>query len=243
MFFQDKINNIGVGCRVLEIGPGGYPHPRSDVLLEKRFNDDAIAEAQRGYAPKHNSRQEIVYYDGGEFPFSDNEFDYVICSHVLEHIPESELDFFIYEMQRVGKRGFIEFPTIFYELLNYQDVHLWLMNYRDNTILFLDKKTFKSNYIHKIYREMFYGVDNYMSKSYMRYRELYFNAFVWENSITYKIVKEYDDLINLDDYLKYKTYFSTYKVPFEISGVFGKIMSKIRSIASRIKLFYRNSQL
>jgi len=129
---------------VLEVGPGGYPHPRSDVLLEKVFHDEKEAKAQRGYADKLKTTQKMVYYNGGKFPFKDQEFDYVICSHVLEHVPREEIPAFISELQRVAKAGFIEYPTIFYELINYQDVHLWLMNFRDDTILFLDKNSFKA---------------------------------------------------------------------------------------------------
>ena len=39
MFFPDKIKRIRKTDRVLEIGPGGSPHPRADVLLELRFDD------------------------------------------------------------------------------------------------------------------------------------------------------------------------------------------------------------
>jgi len=235
MFFQDKIRNITKYCKVLEIGPGGYPYPRSDVLLEKRFEDDNEAHAQRGYATTSKTKQKIVYYDGGEFPFHDKEFDYVICSHVLEHVPEADLDQFIREIQRVGKRGFIEYPTIFYELLNYQDVHLWLMSFRDDTILFLNKNIFKSNFIHKIVREMFYGKDKYMAESYTRYRDLFFNAFEWEKTINYRIVNAYDELIDDTDYCKYKNYFADFKYNHNGTNMFlANLKNKIKTCLSYV---------
>ena len=40
MFFQDRIKNILPTDRVLEIGPGADPHPRSNVLLEKKFGTE-----------------------------------------------------------------------------------------------------------------------------------------------------------------------------------------------------------
>jgi SAM-dependent methyltransferase len=44
-----------------------------------------------------------------DLPFKDKEFDYVICSHVLEHVPDPfKLKA---EIERVGKAGYIELPT------------------------------------------------------------------------------------------------------------------------------------
>lgn len=213
MFFPERIKGIRKGDRVLEIGPGAYPHPRSDVLLEKRFGTETEASAQRGYAPAAKTRQETVHYDGGRFPFDDRSFDYVICSHVLEHVPPGDLPLFLAELQRVAPRGFIEFPNVFYELINYQDVHLWLMNYREGRILFMDKKRFESGWIHKIYREMFYGSDRYMAAGFARFKELFFSAFEWEGTIRHTMVDGFDDLVNALDYNRYKLYFSSLDVP------------------------------
>ena len=44
-----------------------------------------------------------------KLPFKDKEFDYVILSHVLEHVPEP---FNLKkEIERIGKAGYIELPT------------------------------------------------------------------------------------------------------------------------------------
>jgi len=79
LFFPERIKNIKGSYKVLEVGPGSSPFPRSDVLLEKRF-DDKEALKQRGLQPKIEYNKPIYYYDGSKFPFQDNEFDYVICS-------------------------------------------------------------------------------------------------------------------------------------------------------------------
>ena len=211
MFFPEKIKNIKKTDRVLDVGPGAFPHPRADVLLDKKFSDNFEEKAQRGYADPPKTEKRIVYYDGGKFPFMDNEFDYVICSHVLEHIEKQDLDLFLLELQRVAKRGYIEFPTILYELINYPDVHVWFMNYRENTIYFLDKAKFSSNFVHKSFREMFYAKDKYMYKAFTKYKEVFFSGFEWENHIDYRVVNNYDELLNENDYLKIKNYFSNYQ--------------------------------
>ena len=72
MFFSERIRSIGPRDHVLEIGPGGTPHPRSDVFLEKAFEDTALAKAQRGHAPALKTGKKVVYFDGTVFPFSAN---------------------------------------------------------------------------------------------------------------------------------------------------------------------------
>jgi len=234
MFHPDKIKSIPQHFNVLEIGPGGYPHPRSNVLLEKVFDSDEMALAQRGYASAHKSSQKTVYYEGGRFPFRDKEFDYIICSHVMEHIPKDDLDLFISEMMRVGKQGFIEFPTVFYELINYQDVHLWLMNYKGGTMTLMDKSIFTSNHIHKIIREMFYGKDKYLAQVFTRYRDLFFHAFEWEGAIKYEVVKNYDQLVSEEDYLKYQKYFSEFKGTSALIDILRSQATLVKRILKRV---------
>ncbi|HOY69182.1 MAG TPA: class I SAM-dependent methyltransferase [Candidatus Ozemobacteraceae bacterium] len=115
MFFPKRIRGIRAGDRVLEIGPGGHPHPRADVLLERRFLDEKEAFHQRGHENGPPAHTALVLYDGGRFPFRDRSFDYVICSHVLEHV--HNVDAFLAEVSRVAHRGYIEFPTVFYDYL------------------------------------------------------------------------------------------------------------------------------
>ena len=64
-------------------------------------------------------------------PFKDNEFDFVITSHVIEHV--KDLHFFISEIERISRQGYIELPTrlgdnIVFE--NFKD-HIWWFKYND----------------------------------------------------------------------------------------------------------------
>lgn len=122
MQFAEKIVSINQRDKVLEIGPGGNHFERADVFLELALSDEDLA-AQRGHAEKATiDPGKIVYYDGKKFPFKDKEFDYVICSHVVEHV--TDLPSFMREMFRVAKMGYIEYPTIYYEYLYNFDVHI-----------------------------------------------------------------------------------------------------------------------
>ena len=79
-----------------------------------------------------------------KLPFKDKEFDYVILSHVLEHVPN--LLEFKNELIRIGKRGYIELPTKFYDNLVFgsdEDVlgHKWWFEFDDdrNKLLYTKK--------------------------------------------------------------------------------------------------------
>lgn len=214
MFFPERIKSINASDNVLEIGPGSTPHPRADIFLEKRFGEED-SFVQRGFLDKIHYAKPIQYYDRLPFPFKEKEFDYVICSHVIEHVPKHELRDFFSELHRISKKGYLEFPNIFYELINYQDVHVWFMNYRNDEILFLDKSVFKTNFIHKIFREMFYCKNKYLSKTFRMYKEFFFEGFEWDSVMSYRIVNTFDELVNEEDFRKFQDYFDnmaeTYK--------------------------------
>ncbi|MFZ5575197.1 MAG: class I SAM-dependent methyltransferase [Pseudomonadota bacterium] len=130
MFFPEKITSIRRQDKVLEIGPGSSPHPRSDAFLELNFDSSQDRIAQRGGVLNNADfgDKPVHYYDGGKFPFEDDQFDYVICSHVIEHVadPTSFLD----EVFRVGTgRGYLEYPLITYEYLYDFDVHLHFVKF------------------------------------------------------------------------------------------------------------------
>lgn len=136
MFYPERISLIHETDRVLEIGPGGSPFHRSDIFLERSF-DDKTALMQRGYATELNTRKKVVFYDGKRFPFDDDSFDYVVCSHVIEHV--EDVDFFCSEMFRVAKRGYLEYPTIYYEYLYNFTVHTQLLSFNKGELVYLPK--------------------------------------------------------------------------------------------------------
>lgn len=194
MMFPDKLNSIKSTDHVLEVGPGGTPHERSDVLLEKDF-DETEAKKQRGNTPSLQINKKTVYYSGGRFPFSDNEFDYVICSHVLEHIEEDEFDTFISELQRVANKGYIEFPTFYYEHLYNFDVHVTIPFYKDGTLYYMSKeKSGISKY--RLAHEFFYDT---LEKGHTSLvdcmKNYFFQGFEWRNKISIKKTEKLTDLL------------------------------------------------
>ena len=66
-------------------------------------------------------------------PFKENEYDYVFCSHVLQHL--DRLGDAMRELMRIGHRDYIEIPTRMSDILfnftfleNYHRWHHFILN-------------------------------------------------------------------------------------------------------------------
>ena len=194
MFFPDRIH-IRPGDRVLEVGPGGTPHPRADILLERRFADDEAA-AQRGHTPPLDTVRQVVLYDGGRFPFDDRAFDYVICSHVLEHV--EDVPAFAAELGRVAPRGYLEFPTVFYEYLYNFRVHRNLLHFAGGELLWMRKDRLPFSAFLPVqtffYNALCHGYDDIV----VALKEQMFAGFEWSEKIVTRETAELAGLCPVD---------------------------------------------
>ena len=68
-----------------------------------------------------------------KLPFKDNEFDFVISSHVIEHV--EDFQFFISEIERITKQGYIELPTRLGDNIVFENLkdHIWWFKYDDDS--------------------------------------------------------------------------------------------------------------
>jgi hypothetical protein len=103
-------------ARVLEVGAGDSPSPRSDVLV-----DFALDPREREGGRIKRDDRPLVLAQGESLPFHDKSFDYVIAFHVLEHSAHPER--FLYELQRVASAGYIETPSFWSECVRPFSVH------------------------------------------------------------------------------------------------------------------------
>ncbi|HVX26699.1 MAG TPA: methyltransferase domain-containing protein [Parafilimonas sp.] len=120
--------------RVLEVGGGHNPHARANVLVDK-FTDSNYHRSGDIKILKH---QQFVAADGEDLPFEDNEFDYVICCQVLEHVENPEK--FLSEQFRVAQRGYIETPSLLGEYLFPKESHKWILHEHKDVLYIVDKK-------------------------------------------------------------------------------------------------------
>ncbi|MZP29458.1 methyltransferase domain-containing protein [Heliobacterium undosum] len=95
------------GDRVLDIGSGHLPFPLATHLAEFAIDDDQYGRA--GQAFQRVDGKPVFECSVEAMPFADKSFDFVYCSHVLEHADDPAKA--CRELMRVGKRGYIESPN------------------------------------------------------------------------------------------------------------------------------------
>ena len=115
----DNLLNQNPDWKVLDIGCGYTAHKNATVICD-------IQDLSNFYNDKN-----FVKLDGNILPFKDNEFDFVIASHVIEHV--KDVDTFIKELSRVSSKGYIELPTILEDNLVFENKkdHIWHMEFDD----------------------------------------------------------------------------------------------------------------
>ncbi len=121
--------------RVLDVGGAGNPFLRADVVCDLTFG----CSAQRNGSPPA-LREGVTHVEAivENLPFADNEFDFVYCTQVLEHVADPVAA--CRELSRVARRGFIEVPSRMSEMLHGNPSHRWLIDRDNDTLVFCARR-------------------------------------------------------------------------------------------------------
>ena len=178
----DRLLENNTSWKVLDIGCGYTAHKNASVVCD-------IQDLSNIYKKK-----KFVKLTGNILPFKDKEFDFIIASHVIEHVKDVEI--FIKELQRVSSKGYIELPTKLEDNLVFENKkdHIWHMEFDDDkNQLIISKKT--------QFLEPVLTVSS--AKKFLKYfRQSLVLELFWENSIEFNIVDK-----NLDNYKKISRFF------------------------------------
>ena len=115
--------------KVLDIGCGYRAHPSASVIADVQDLSSYYKE------------RKFIKINEKKLPFKDKEFDFIIASHVIEHVEDFE--FFIKELERISAKGYIELPSRLGDNLVFENKtdHLWWFLYDDvNGKLLVSKK-------------------------------------------------------------------------------------------------------
>ena len=167
---KNFINNIlkdNPNWNILDVGCGYRANPYASVLAD-------VKDLSNFYLDK-----KFVKINDKDLPFKDKEFDFVIASHVIEHIDDFE--FFIKELERISSKGYIELPTRLGDNLVFENKtdHVWWCLYDDinNKLIFSKKNQLIEPFINvstaKILEEVF--------------KESLVLEITWNDKIDYKI--------------------------------------------------------
>lgn len=101
---------------VLEIGSGNNPQSASSIRLDKYAAISTHVHRTSSAEIHDLNSKPFILGDGGKLPFKNKSIDVIICRHVIEHV-DNPVEF-VQEIQRVGKRGYLEWPSIYTELIS-----------------------------------------------------------------------------------------------------------------------------
>ena len=187
--FINHLLEKNINWKVLDIGCGYTAHKNATVICD-------IQDLSNFYQDK-----KFIQLTDEVLPFKDKEFDFVIASHVIEHV--KDVNSFIKELVRVSKKGYIELPTILEDNLVFENKkdHLWQAEFDDVEEELLISR--KIQFIEPVLTvSTIKDFSNYFRQSLII--ELY-----WENSIEYKIIeKKYENFKKFSRLILLRKFFS-----------------------------------
>ena len=167
--------------RVLDIGGGGMPLPRADVVVERYIA--AAADRDNQQAPV-DSRW--LAGDVQALPFADHTFDVAYCAHVLEHVndPARACE----ELMRVAGRGYIETPRRLTEMLHGHPTHRWLVDVIDGVLVF-ERRLFIESPLHNVMLAHALTDEKIYQAYLVEQRHLSCVQFAWSGRFEYAVIE------------------------------------------------------
>jgi SAM-dependent methyltransferase len=169
---------------VLEVGSGGNPYYRANILLDA-YEDTR----ERHWAPLITDRPTVLGFVEN-LPFKDKAFDYVIASHVLEHSTDPKR--FLAELQRVANAGYIEVPDAFMERINPYLDHRLEITVRNGCLVIRKKKAWQVDpNLVELYEKSVKGV--IVGETIPRYPFAFHVRYYWQKKIDFVVVNPEED--------------------------------------------------
>jgi methyltransferase family protein len=107
-----RIEDLGDDNLVLDVGGWARPLARADWVMDLMPYETRGRYGSDGQGPERFRQETWIerdLCDREPFPFSDGQFDFVVCSHTLEDLRDPV--WVCAEMNRVGRAGYVEVPS------------------------------------------------------------------------------------------------------------------------------------
>jgi hypothetical protein len=152
------LERIGSGDLVLDVGGWARCFNRANYVLDlfpyetrgRCYREAMDLGPQGGHIEQFSAETWICrdLCDHTRWPFTDKQFDFCICSHTLEDLRDPL--WVCHEMIRVAKRGYIEIPSMAFELSRGREPgvpvglshHKWIVDVKGSNLDFIPKLHF-----------------------------------------------------------------------------------------------------
>ena len=173
--------SIREGELVLDVGGGHMPFSRANAIVEK----DLFEGGHRDGKPIPVERiNKYIVGDICSLPFKDKCFDFVFCSHVLEHVQDPAGA--CRELMRVAKRGYVETPRKWTEFYAGHPSHRWLVDLIDGKLHFERRRFIDSPFMNFMLPQVWKDPKLYES-ALTTFRNITCVQFYWEESFEFVI--------------------------------------------------------
>jgi SAM-dependent methyltransferase len=179
---------------VLDIGSGGWPFKRANHLADK-YPDDTTHRVE----VMVRDQRPFFEVDLQRLPFDDQAYDFVFCSHVLEHLDNPGQA--IRELMRVGRRGYIEVPTrlsdVMFNFTRLPNHHRWHGMVLGNTLVLTEwneweRRDLGNHFFNALHSEY----QNAFQDFFERNRDLFFASYRWKDAISFLIIDKHGKIID-----------------------------------------------
>ena len=174
----------------------------ADIGCGYGANEFATVVADTQDLSSFYKEKNFVKVNDKKLPFKNKEFDFVISSHVIEHVEDFE--FFVKELERISSKGYIELPTRLGDNIVFENKedHIWWFTFDDvkNEIVASKRNQLMDPFITVSTAKLFEKI----------FRESFVLELAWEEKIEYKIDNQirYDNIKKISFYKLIKKFFS-----------------------------------
>ncbi|MBB3133606.1 SAM-dependent methyltransferase [Rhizobium pisi] len=179
---------------VLDVGSGGYPFQRANHLADK-FPEETTHRVE----PMVLDGRTFFEVDIERLPFEDGAYDFVFCSHVMEHLDNPGQA--MRELSRVGKRGYLEVPTrlsdVMFNFTRLQDHHRWHSIRLGNTLCLIEwNESERRELGNEFFEALQSAYTNPFQDFFERNRDLFFTSFHWERQIDFLVIGKNGEILD-----------------------------------------------
>jgi len=180
--------------RVLDVGSGGWPFARATHLADRH-----MAGTTHRVEPLKRDERPFIAVDLERLPFRSGAFDFVFCSHVLEHLdhPGKALR----ELSRVGARGYIEVPTrlsdVMLDFTRLPRHHRWHGLVLGRTLVLVEWCEWERRELgNEFFTALQSDYSNPFQAFFERNRDLFFASLQWSGGIEFLVIDRHGAIVD-----------------------------------------------
>ncbi|MFQ4135673.1 class I SAM-dependent methyltransferase [Nodosilinea sp. PGN35] len=178
--------DIPADALVLDVGSGGWPFKRADHLAD-RYPEETTHRVETMV----RDQRPFFEADLERLPFEEKRYDFVFCSHVLEHLDHPGQA--MRELMRVGKQGYIEVPTrlsdVMFNFTRLPNHHRWHGLVLGDTLVLIEWNPWERRDLgNDFFNALQSDYLNAFQEFFERNRDLFFVSYPWVDAIKFLII-------------------------------------------------------